>query len=291
MKIRDHARQHEQPPEKQETCLSDAPHDERISNHMVHFLGCIEYHERENFFAEDSPLWRTEVEHEHRLLENVKPEELKSAEIDAKTKVRKKMKSWEKECDNELRRIEYLRKTILADVKESHFATKLDESRKTWKQQEEYKRGIRLVREWRRRNNKVISEPNTNAVETPAGEKYLSKYEPEKDIKVHMILYGNEDFNNSLNIESTEARYAPPPAKATRLIRQQKSKVDESLSGASETKRGDRLRTLHDLSKRTEGFSYVHFPANNMTVSFDFWISPVLNLRDICADIADVYSG
>ncbi|KAI0835885.1 hypothetical protein F5Y06DRAFT_298986 [Hypoxylon sp. FL0890] len=138
------------------TCLSSEEHDSDISDHLLHYLGCIKISERKKFFTTKHDIWKREVEHQEKHLG------LRRQEAEEMTK--RKRESWEKDCKSEERRIDFLRNTLRQDTDDKHLVRKVDNS----------------LANWRRKKGRLI--PSPLHVET-------EDYKPEKDISAPIIQF------------------------------------------------------------------------------------------------------
>jgi hypothetical protein len=133
----------------QPTCLSSEIHDRAISDHILHYLGCIDYSERDTFYhPDDNPLWQDETDH---LEERFKRGGMSKDEATrtAREEVKRKRERWKSASFTQLRRISYLRKLLARESEECHLVEKLVESAKTWRASREFKEGLPAVKEWR----------------------------------------------------------------------------------------------------------------------------------------------
>lgn len=134
------------------TCLSAEEHGNNEARDVIlHYLGCLEFCEREAYFN-----W---LEGEHQ-----------------------------KQLESELRRIEYLRHVLKHDKEESLLLVNLDRSMKSWRQCDLYtcSEGIEAVRTWRlakgRRNFENQRDPRTSHLAS-------SEYDPDRDLNAYLIRY------------------------------------------------------------------------------------------------------
>lgn len=137
------------------TCLSAETHGEDdISDKVLHYLGCLEFCQREQFFRS--------LDKEHR-----------------------------DQIESELRRIKYLRRVLEQDKEDSPLISNLEKSMKEWRNCKTFKSkdGIDAVREWRsalgRRNNEKQrgpqASPPTNSTKGP--------YDPDRDLNAYLVRY------------------------------------------------------------------------------------------------------
>lgn len=127
---------HDQEP----SCLSVDPHDNNITDPVLHCFGCLEASERQTLFDPESPYWVGEVQR------HISAGLTSSA---AETKAKKKRIVWTKECFDELRRISLILGSLAKDNRKAHLLKNLDSSREAWRSSREYQSGIQRVRDWR----------------------------------------------------------------------------------------------------------------------------------------------
>lgn len=136
------------------TCLSAEKHGNNDARDVIlHYLGCLEFCEREDYFK-----W-LDVEHQ-------------------------------KQVESELRRIEYLRHVMEhdKDSEESSLLFNLDRSMKAWRSCKLFTcpDGIKAVRTWRltkgRPNSKSQRDPRTSHSTS-------AEYDPDRDLNAHLIRY------------------------------------------------------------------------------------------------------
>ncbi|KAK8091759.1 hypothetical protein PG997_002120 [Apiospora hydei] len=138
------------------TCLSSEDH--HISDHLLHYLGCLRYDKRDDLFKESNEIWEQEIKH----YEETDP----SSEPSPRALAKKKRETWEKNCEKELRRVGILREAIRTDVHDSHLDRKIRES----------------SQKWRDSRNLQQCQP-TNDATKPA------EYNLERDISIPIIQY------------------------------------------------------------------------------------------------------
>jgi hypothetical protein len=134
------------------TCLSAEEHGNNEARDVIlHYLGCLEFCEREDYFS-----W---LDEEHQ-----------------------------KQVESELRRIEYLRNVLKRDKDEASLLSNLEKSMEDWRKCELFtcSDGINAVRTWRlakgRSNSKNQRDPRTSH---PAS----SLYDPDRDLNAHLVRY------------------------------------------------------------------------------------------------------
>ncbi|KAI8959193.1 hypothetical protein F5Y11DRAFT_14258 [Daldinia sp. FL1419] len=211
------------------TCLSSEEHDCDIKDHLLHYLGCIEFCDQEKFFQKGSQIWKEEAEHQEKVLGHTADE--------AERLTEQKRMSWQADCENELKRIGLLRRQLSED-KDKNLIERVEESLHKWRNSGEYTTHIKKVQELRKTRGKGSSLPRY--IEPKAEE-----YDPEKDVKVPIIQFKGGQPHS---VEHPEVWNKFPNQKTT---------IDNLLNGE-----GDLLRQDNSLSKRS--IRYFHIPSNNM---------------------------
>ncbi|KAM0545976.1 hypothetical protein ACHAPJ_011088 [Fusarium lateritium] len=229
------------------TCLSSDNHEDNISNHLLHYLGCIELTEREKFFTDTNPVWEKEIQHQ------LQPPTTEEEEKAIRDKVNRKREKWQKECERDLRRFALIRKCI---AKESNLVDSVSESLGAWRKTPEYQEGIEQVKRWSKRLH--YKYPNLKTLRDES-------YHPDKDLNVHIIRYkdkGDNTVEMSFDQRGSEPDHTSREDNWKEKMDTETKKVHEIVSKA---KNGEphRLSQLRDGTTK-EAISYVHFPANNM---------------------------
>jgi hypothetical protein len=221
------------------TCLSSEDHGCAIKEHLRHYLGCIEISERDTFFEDSNSLWEVEIEHQIKL---------GMSRAAAKELVSGKREAWKSNCLSELRRIDFLRKTLKNDDFEKHLVAHVEESRETWRNSSVYQSHIQMVKDWRTRRGKGNHLSKSIEIDS------VGEYEPERDFTVPLIHFKNDE-----GVEE-EARDQDGKPLVWGKFPNQKTTVKNALYGKDS-----------NLLKRdmTSGrVRYFHIPSNNMEVSF-----------------------
>ncbi|KAI0197001.1 hypothetical protein F4808DRAFT_299052 [Astrocystis sublimbata] len=152
------------------SCLSSERHDHDITNPLLHFLGCIEICERQDFLHGNTRIWEDELEHQRNLQGQ-----------NADETVENMKKGWKSNIESEMRRIATLRHALSSDEQDKHLVKDVEESGQSWRMSEEYKSNIDRVKEWRGNATQSISEPEFTS---PA-----RAYSPEEDTSVPVIQF------------------------------------------------------------------------------------------------------
>ncbi|KAI1771434.1 hypothetical protein F4818DRAFT_454561 [Hypoxylon cercidicola] len=210
------------------TCLSAENHDCDIKDYMLHYLGCLEICEREDFFKDTNPLWEEEIKHQNNVCDDLEQ---------ARRLVLEKREVWKTNCDSELRRINFLRKTLAQDPDDKHLVEQITKSSAIWRSSESYTTNIGKVRVWRERQGKGSTRPTDVEIED------TGYYELEKDVNVSIIQF--ED-GAGVNIRDDRVWNKFPNQETTlsSLLQDEDSLLDKKYSP-------NRLR-------------YFHIPSNNM---------------------------
>lgn len=133
------------------TCLSAEEHkDDEVRDMILHYLGCLEFCEREQYFE------RLDEEHQ-------------------------------KQVESELRRIQYLRHVLQQDREESSLLRNLGKSMKAWRESELYTGpdGIRAVQTWRLTMGRLKSKEQRAS----SSQFSSSAYDPDRDLNAYLIRY------------------------------------------------------------------------------------------------------
>ncbi|KAF2967586.1 hypothetical protein GQX73_g5977 [Xylaria multiplex] len=128
------------------SCLSVDPHDDNITDPVLHYFGCLEAWQRESFFELASPYWVGEIRR-HIQLKDSPTGYITTAE--AKAAVIKKRDSWRRYCSNESQRVSRILNALSSDGNPSDLLTNLATSRRLWKSTREFQSGLERVRAWR----------------------------------------------------------------------------------------------------------------------------------------------
>ncbi|KAI1121764.1 hypothetical protein F5Y10DRAFT_271759 [Nemania abortiva] len=212
-------------------CLSAEPHDDNITNPLLHFHGCIEIWERDAFLKGNVSIWEDEIEHRKKL---PKPE-------DAEIAVDRLKESWKSNFEAEMKRIAVLRLAVSKDGHDKPLVDEVDESREAWRDSLEYQNNIERVKRWRvnaGKKNSVIGPPLP-------GSRELDDYDPDKDVSVPVIQFENGKGFTDLEDKSLSGKFP-----------NQKTTIDKLLG--SEQEHSPLLRT------NNERIRYFHIPSNNM---------------------------
>lgn len=205
-----------------------------IKDPLSHYLGCVEFCDRENFFEPSNLLWQEILEHHTNLGNDRRKVE--------ETVARKE--EWKANCESELRRIDFLRKTLEGDEYDNHLVQRLEESSKAWRKSLEYEDNINRVKAWRVKKNKR----NSPAPVFPSASAH-GQYKPEKDMAVPLIQFENGKGVNE-NDQSVWNTFPDQKTTLSKLLY-----AEENLLN----------RDRHTSSNRIR---YFHIHSNNMIVSY-----------------------
>ncbi|KAI0964955.1 hypothetical protein F4678DRAFT_454429 [Xylaria arbuscula] len=167
------------------SCLNAEPHENDIRNPLLHYLGCIEIGEREEFLIGNSNIWEKEFKHQLSLQDVESP----SREEDAQNKVQKMKDSWRSTIENEMGRIAFLRHTLSKDEHDGQLVNEVNKSYNAWRKSGGYP---------------------TRLGETTEREEV---YTPEKDISVPVIHF--KDYNGFTDRADKNLRGTFPNQKTT----------------------------------------------------------------------------
>lgn len=250
------------------TCLSSENH--QISDHLSHFLGCVEFGHRKGIFRKEGELWKNEFEQHKRdrrySLDNNNP-------IDGK--VDEKMCRSIDTCIDELVRIKKLRKALKTSPQHKELVERIDANREQWRASA--KADIQKVGRWSKREQKledlevdrVIENLKADAktyLPTPK-RSYTDKikkleeqdYDPENDLKTYVIEWKQDSQRSTLTRSDVNLKGRFPdqrvPLNALLDVSSQKPQVPDAPDAVSlaAEQSGGKVR-------------YFHFPANNMIV-------------------------
>lgn len=211
----------------------DGKHDPQ--DYLIHYTKCLEFSDREEYFES-----------------NV--DEIKSR------------------IDSELRRIEFLRKTLESDEDDKLLVGNLRVSHEEWKKDDLFKSNIAAVQSWRDSRGRVnkIYEPRF------FGDKHdLVPYDPEVDFNAYAISYDKstpvEDFDDK-HITGTF------PNHKINMVDLLRFGDDNPLTVAGKRASGASDKVAHSGASASsepaakkgcssDALTYFHLPANNMSVS------------------------
>ncbi|KAI2627729.1 hypothetical protein GGR54DRAFT_652540 [Hypoxylon sp. NC1633] len=168
------------------TCLSNKYHDYNIKDHLLHYFGCLRDPERKVFLEPEFPIWQQEIEHQESIGHSPK---------EAKEIANAKRNAWKENRDRELRRIEFLRKTLNQDPEDKHLVAELTNSLGLWRRQP----GRQTPEQADNSPNSQEDSPGTSnqAESISIHSEYAgnntdtSPYDPAKDVKVPIIQFKN----------------------------------------------------------------------------------------------------
>ncbi|KAI0190396.1 hypothetical protein EV127DRAFT_90805 [Xylaria flabelliformis] len=221
--------------DQEPSCLNVDPHDDNITDPVLHYFGCLEASERASFFDAGSAYWAGEIQ---RHINAGLPHSV------AETKTGKKREIWKKECFNELRRISLILNAFAKDNRKSHLLRNVEASRNAWRSSKEYQSGIQRVRDWRAgrgmRNGVAIAPVPIGAEEV---------YEPD-DLKVSIMA-----FDNGVGYEIQHPHVAGTFPNQTTTVNNMLRRDNNDPSGLLNWTK----------NKKKPGVTWFHIPSNNMT--------------------------
>ncbi|KAK7918411.1 hypothetical protein PG985_010285 [Apiospora marii] len=219
---------HSSPPSytKPLMCLSSEPH--AISDHMLHYLGCLQYCERESLFEENNEIWKEEIKHHERMFPN--------SRTSPEDHVKKKREIWRKDCEEELARVAILREAVKDDVRNSHLDKSIRDSSKKW-----------MAYKGRQ------GRPPTN--NTPQA----AKYNLEKDINIPIVQYQLRGGGNRA-ARSEEERGLEGEANPDQRVWGDFPDQETNLNVLGK----DPDVNLLSQDRHPDRIKYFHLPSNNM---------------------------
>lgn len=136
------------------TCLSAEEHgNEDISDKILHYLGCLEFCDREKYYVS--------LDREHQ-----------------------------EQVDSELRRIDYLRQVLEKDKEDSILISNLRKSVRAWKECTLFKQdGIGAVRNWRSAKGRPNKQAQRSQQSPPSTSPTHEPYDPDRDLNAYHIRY------------------------------------------------------------------------------------------------------
>ncbi|KAK8057455.1 hypothetical protein PG996_011392 [Apiospora saccharicola] len=216
------------------TCLStEEPHD--ISDHLLHYLGCLTYNEREKLFDENNEIWEEEISHFKELDATFQDSDPRP-KFSPEQRVRKKREAWKADCEKELTRVRILREAIRTDKHDRHLDESIRASSKRWMDHKGHR-----------------GRPPTNEIlDTP-------KYNLERDISVPIIQYKlRGEVNGAASSEDDRGweKEANPEQRVWGDFPDQKTKLDVLKTDPT-------VNLLHQ-DRYPDRIKYFHLPSNNM---------------------------
>lgn len=160
------------------TCLSTREHEPH--NFMLHYLGCLEFCQREHHFACLSQESKNEIE-------------------------------------AELRRITYLRETLAQDPTTSGLVNNVEESLKEWRKCPLYTSatGLAAIQAWRSGKGR---ENGITQRQVAARPEQLGKYDPDRDTKAYVVRYQNSRPLLDLNDKRFTGSFPDHKASVSNLL-------------------------------------------------------------------------
>lgn len=146
------------------TCLSTEPHDERITDLVSHYFGCIEIWERKHFFNPDNGIWKSilkRIENELAQDETFHGDPFEGA----KNRINKEMGKAAIDIEAHYTQTEIIVKEISEERstdaikgRKPNLVAIVEESHNAWRNSIHYKAGIKAIRDWREKNIKKPEE-------------------------------------------------------------------------------------------------------------------------------------
>ncbi|KAI0387824.1 hypothetical protein F5Y04DRAFT_241086 [Hypomontagnella monticulosa] len=136
-------------------CLNSAPHDDNITDHVLHFFGCLEFSDRASFF------------------ESIKSEE--------------ERETVKRDCEQRLRHVHFLRFQLTQDPDSEHLVNNIRQSSYVWRNSDDYQSNINKVREWRLKEGKRSApEPD---IDFNFDDGRYERYNVRKDVSVQILQF------------------------------------------------------------------------------------------------------
>ncbi|GAP83012.2 putative ankyrin repeat protein [Rosellinia necatrix] len=248
------------------SCLSAEDHHNAITDHLIHYFGCLSITERKEFRTDEHKVWVAECEHQRQLA--TKRGILKTPdkiETEAKTKTDAIRKRWISDFDKEEERIELLRRTLEKNnltqevdtwrktlggcclVQEvdmcprtpetANLVQEVDKCREAWRNSSEY----RLSSAKPPKPDQTSTEPNPDP----------RNYIPEEDVSVGVIRFKD----------------GKPFDKGSDLLGKfpnQKTNVQSLLYKGHTDKPEENLLHKDRIGSDSTEIRYFHIPSNNM---------------------------
>ncbi|KAM7205840.1 hypothetical protein V8F33_000670 [Rhypophila sp. PSN 637] len=183
------------------------PHD-----HLIHYTKCLEFWERSEY------LWSASIS----------------------TELRRRIES-------ELRRIQFLRKTIEADEDDKFLVGRVVYSHEVWKKDTIFKNNIESVRKWRKDQHKINGRSEPGFAMGDQHEKG-TEYDPDIDFNAYTISYHDSEPVDSFEDERFQGSFPNQKINMVELLRKTNENFKNPLTVAGQG----------------QNINYFHLPANNM---------------------------
>ncbi|KAJ2979946.1 hypothetical protein NUW58_g7073 [Xylaria curta] len=207
------------------SCLSAEPHEDNISNHLLHFFGCIEICERDGFLNSiDRQSTLTRCEETNQAVKNPKA-------------------NWKANIEAEKQRIVRLRYALLSDDDDKKLVDEVDDSRVQWQQSPKYRENIERVKAWRLGCGKKNTVFEREPVHGPS-----EPYKVEADISVPIIQFKNGQAFEDKKDSRLDGRFP-----------NQKTTIEKLFEPSPE---GSLL--YNEPESDRSHIKYIHIPSNNM---------------------------
>lgn len=220
------------------TCLSDSPHDVAVTHDLLqHYLGCIEFNQREQFLDIDHYFWGQRVALEfEKLKSQSKDAQTGLSDHDMRLRAREEVKRAMLELaisvEDQHKRTDVLRATLRNERPQdskakSNLVANVDRSRRNWRASLPYREGIERVRTWRARMGRHIDPagPTEDIDDAPqfgqqairsfirlnqeekeeSDRRYDKEYDLEQDVHAHLVQYTLRDGESQRLQDGTRA--------------------------------------------------------------------------------------
>ncbi|KAI8944242.1 hypothetical protein F4801DRAFT_572457 [Xylaria longipes] len=213
------------------SCLSAEPHEHNITNPLLHFLGCIEICERDDFLNGDVSIWKEQLKHQRMLQRK-----------NAHGAVENMKSSWRSNIENEMRRIALLRDALSKDNDDKQLVKEVQESGNLWRDSREYRENIEEVRKWRGDGRNSTIGPDFASAK--------KDYIPEEDIFVPIIQFEDCREFSKTDDNRLSGKKFPNQKTTIRMLLDQSNPTANLL--------------YKDYDFNCDRIKYFHIPSNNM---------------------------
>lgn len=167
------------------TCLSAEDHEPR--DPMLHYLGCLEFSERNQYLVEVSSEYQEQV-------------------------------------DRELRRIEYLREVLKKDPVEHRLVKNMKDSMEKWKESSLYTsdHGIKAVRAWRKAKHQA-NRSEITPVQPGESIHQAQDYDPDVDINAYLTRFEDSKPVKKLNDKRFDGHFPNHKIPVSHLLNDENS--------------------------------------------------------------------
>ncbi|KAK0728856.1 hypothetical protein B0T26DRAFT_699517 [Lasiosphaeria miniovina] len=234
------------------SCLSSDPHDDDISDPVLHCLGCLRFDERKSFFDMSHPFWQDEISDESTNLH------LRDPSNAVRETVQERLQNWKRAVDSKLERLGRLRKAIEGDEEYRHLVKDLSVSKAAWQNYCAINVGKKRiqVRQQRQQERTAGAAPSggmtdtTKAKQNPQPDSHM--YDPDDDSTAYVIEFDSHGGGQSAT--------ASHQALHQRRVREHSISVQALLYPEA----GNPGSPVHVKGKLSGNIRWIHLPSNNM---------------------------